>query len=240
MQDNSADTDKKLRLLLVEDEPQLLKMMKLNLIMEGYEVVTATDGMTALEIVGNQSFDLILLDIMLPEVSGYQICEHIRLKDKHVGIIFVSAKSSPEERVKGLKLGADDYITKPFNVDELLLRVHNLARRSKATVEKELDEIHFGDNYANFNTFKAKGVDGPFELTNKEALLLKMLVQKDGQVVSRQNILKTVWGYDVYPSTRTIDNFLLSFRKYFEPDPKNPKYFFSVRGVGYKFDSHHT
>lgn len=235
MHNRNSDTNKPLRVLLVEDEPQIMKMMKLNLTLEGYEVVACEDGKDAIQIVQNQNFNLIILDIMLPEVSGFQICEQIRLRDSNVGIIFVSAKNSPEDRIKGLKLGADDYITKPFNLEELLLRVNNLARRSIPEVATELEEYAFGDNYINFKTYNARGVNGDFKLTNKEALLLSMLIGRENEVVSRQNILQNVWGYDVYPSTRTIDNFILSFRKYFEKDPKHPEYFHSIRGVGYKF-----
>lgn len=235
MHNRNSDTNKPLRVLLVEDEPQIMKMMKLNLTLEGYEVVACEDGKEAIQIVQNQNFNLIILDIMLPEVSGFQICEQIRLRDSNVGIIFVSAKNSPEDRIKGLKLGADDYITKPFNLEELLLRVNNLARRSIPEVATELEEYAFGDNYINFKTYNARGVNGDFKLTNKEALLLSMLIGRENEVVSRQNILQNVWGYDVYPSTRTIDNFILSFRKYFEKDPKHPEYFHSIRGVGYKF-----
>ncbi len=235
MHHRDTDTHKPLRVLLVEDEPQIMKMMKLNLTLEGYEVISCDNGKDALQVIDNQNFNLIILDIMLPEISGFQICEQIRLRDKIVGIIFVSAKNSPEDRVKGLKLGADDYITKPFNLEELLLRVNNLARRSIPEVASELEEFKFGNNYINFKTYRATGINGDFNLTNKEALLLKMLIERKNEVVSRQNILQNVWGYDVYPSTRTIDNFVLSFRKYFEKDPKRPLYFHSIRGVGYKF-----
>ena len=231
----NKNSDKNLRILIVEDEVQILKLMKLNLEMEGYDVLGIDNGMKAIHTIKEQSFDIILLDIMLPEVNGFEICEQIRLRDKEVGIIFISAKDSPNDRVAGLKFGADDYLTKPFNLEELLLRVNNLARRSYANAKKELQEYQFGDNYVNFITYEAKGNEGPFILTNKEAMLLQMLIEHEGEVVSRKLILQQVWGYDVYPSTRTIDNFVLSFRKYFEPDQKNPTYFHSIRGVGYKF-----
>ena len=235
MHNRDKATDKKLRILLVEDEPHIMKMMKLNLTMEGYEVVTTDNGRDAIAIVANQNFDLIILDIMLPEINGFQICEQIRVRDKTVGIIFVSAKDNPEDRVKGLKLGADDYLTKPFNLEELLLRVNNLIKRSASNASKEIIEYSFGSNHINFKTYKARGQSGDINLTNKEALLLSMLIERENEVVSRQSILQNVWWYDVYPSTRTIDNFILAFRKYFEKDPRNPEYFHSVRGVGYKF-----
>lgn len=224
-----------MRILLVEDEEQLQKIIKMNLELEGYEVVTSGDGKKALQLVNNQHFDLLILDVMLPEISGFQICEQVRLKNSKVGIIIISAKDTSQDRIKGLKLGADDYLTKPFHLEELLLRVQNLLKRSVEEHAKSLDEYSWEGNYINFVTYDAKGVDGPFRLTKKEVLLLKLLIERQGEVVSRNQILQSVWGYDVFPSTRTIDNFILSFRKYFEKDQRNPRHFHSVRGVGYKF-----
>lgn len=224
-----------MRILLVEDEDQIRKLVRMNLQMEGYEVVEAIDGAIALQYIDQQHFDLILLDIMLPEVNGFQICEQVRLRNKKVGIIIMSAKDSSEDRILGLKLGADDYINKPFNLEELLLRVQNLVKRSSIEKKTQLETYSFGDNKINFATYEAEGQGGPLKLTNKEVLLLQMLIEHKNEVVSRQQILQSVWGYDVYPSTRTIDNFIMAFRKYFEKDPKDPKYFQSIRGVGYKF-----
>lgn len=224
-----------MRILLVEDEDQIRKLVKMNLQLEGYEVVEAIDGPQALSIINSQHFDLILLDIMLPEINGYQICEQIRLRNKKVGIIFLSARDSTEDRILGLKLGADDYITKPFNLEELLLRVQNLAKRSSEEKKTQLDTYAFGSNKINFATYEAESSEGHFTLTNKEVMLLQMLIEHKNEVISRNQILQNVWGYDVYPSTRTIDNFIMAFRKYFEDDPKEPKYFHSIRGVGYKF-----
>jgi len=225
------------RLLLVEDEDHIRKIVKMNLELEGYEVVTADNGKKALDIIEGQHFDLLLLDIMLPEISGLQICEQVRLKNKDVGIIIVSAKDAPSNRVEGLKLGADDYLTKPFNLEELLLRVKNLLRRTNEEQKSALNHYEFGSNKIDFVTYEAEGNDGQFRLTRKEVLLLKMLIERANEVVSRKQILQNVWGYDVYPSTRTIDNFILNFRKYFEKDARNPVYFHSVRGVGYKFNA---
>lgn len=224
-----------MRVLLVEDELQIQKLIKLNLEMEGYEVVATDNGSKALDIIDNQYFDLMILDIMLPEVNGLQICEQVRLRNKEVGIIIVSAKDTVADRISGLKLGADDYITKPFNLEELLLRIQNVLTRSNQNVQQELEEYEFGSNKVNFVTFNATGVNGEFTLTNKEMLLLKMLIDHKNEVVDRKDILQRVWGYDVYPTTRTIDNFILKFRKYFESNPKSPVFFQSVRGVGYKF-----
>ncbi len=227
--------NKSIRILLVEDEPQLRKILKMNLELEGYEVVTSDDGKKALQIIDNQHFDLLLLDIMLPGINGLQICEKVRLNNKKVGIIFISAKDTSFDRITGLKTGADDYLAKPFQLEELLLRINNLIKRSNDETQRELKEYTFGKNYVHFESYEAKGVNGSFRLTHKEMMLLKLLIEKKNEVISRQNILQTVWGYDVYPSTRTIDNFILNFRKYFESDPKNPEYFESIRGIGYKF-----
>lgn len=224
-----------MRILLVEDEENIKDVIKLNLEMEDYEVVAADNGKDALKYAKEQHFDLLILDVMLPEVDGFQICEQVRLTNREVPIMFLTAKDTAQDRISGLKKGADDYLTKPFNLEELLLRVNNLIKRTSKSPENTPEEYEFGDNWVNFATYEAKGNPGHFTLTKKEAMLLKLLVDRKGEVVSRQQILQSVWGYDVYPSTRTIDNFILSFRKYFEADPKNPEYFLSVRGVGYKF-----
>jgi len=224
-----------MRILVVEDEDEIRKVIKMNLEFENHEVIAVENGKKALQIIDNQHFDLMILDIMLPEVNGLQICEQVRLQNSKVGIIIVSAKDTSTDRITGLKLGADDYLTKPFELEELLLRVNKLLKRSIEEVAKDIDEYHFGDNYINFATYNAKGQDGEFHLTKKEVMLLKLLIDRQNEVVSRHQILQTVWGYDIFPSTRTIDNFILSFRKYFETDPKVPRYFHSIRGVGYKF-----
>jgi two-component system, OmpR family, alkaline phosphatase synthesis response regulator PhoP len=224
-----------MRILLVEDEESIRDVVKLNLELEGYEAVATDNGKEAIRLCQEQHFDLLVLDVMLPEMNGFEICEQVRLTNHDTPIIFLTAKDSPQDRVSGLKKGADDYLTKPFNLEELLLRVQNLLKRSNKQAA-ELSEIyHFGNNEVNFSTFEAKGNQGEFMMTKKESMLLKLLVERKNEVVSRNQILQFVWGYDVFPSTRTIDNFILSFRKYFEIDPHDPKYFLSIRGVGYKF-----
>ncbi|WP_020534383.1 response regulator transcription factor [Lewinella cohaerens] len=224
-----------LRILLVEDEENIRETVKLNLELEDYEVVTAADGKKALKYTQEQHFDLLILDVMLPEVDGFQICEQVRLTNRDVPIIFLTAKDTAQDRITGLRKGADDYLVKPFNLEELLLRVERLIQRTSKAPEASADNYTFGKNTINFATFEAQGNPGTFTLTKKEAMLLKLLIDRKGEVVSRQQILQSVWGYDVYPSTRTIDNFILSFRKYFEEDPRTPEFFLSVRGVGYKF-----
>ena len=224
-----------MRILLVEDEEQIRKLVKMNLELEGYEVVSVDNGRKAIDIIEGQHFDLMILDVMLPEVDGFQICQKVRLNNTKVGIIILSAKDTSQDRITGLKYGADDYLTKPFNLEELLLRVSNLLKRSSEESINELEYYEFGDNKVNFITYEAEGHQGNFRMTQKEVLLLKMLIERKNEVVSRKEILQNVWGYDVFPSTRTIDNFILNFRKYFEVDPRKPSYFHSVRGVGYKF-----
>jgi two-component system alkaline phosphatase synthesis response regulator PhoP len=226
----------KKRILLVEDEKHLAETIKLNLEIDEYHPVVVHDGLSAVTKFKEQRFDLVILDIMIPNIDGIAVCENIRLHDSQVPIMFLSAKSSAEDRVLGLKKGGDDYMTKPFNLEEFMLRVKNLIERNDQQVNKlAANDYTFGDNYVNFVSYEAKGNQGDFSLTKKEALLLKLLIENKNEVVSREKILQTVWGYSVYPSTRTIDNFILAFRKYFEPDPKNPIYFRSLRGVGYKF-----
>jgi two-component system alkaline phosphatase synthesis response regulator PhoP len=225
-----------MRILLVEDEEGIRNAVKLNLELEGYEVVATGNGKKALEYIAGQHFDLLLLDVMLPDVDGFTITEQVRLSNSEVPILLLTAKDMAADRVTGLKKGADDYLTKPFNLEELLLRVGILLRRTQRAKGEAPELYEFGDNLVNFNTFEAKTWRGEqLMLTKKEAMLLKLLTERKNEVVSRNQILQAVWGYDVFPSTRTIDNFILAFRKYFEKDAKNPHYFHSIRGVGYKF-----
>ncbi len=225
-----------MRILLVEDEKSIRDALEMNLEMEGYEVVSTDNGKKALELTQSQHFDLLLLDVMLPDVDGFTITEQIRLSNIEVPILILTAKDMAQDRITGLKKGADDYMTKPFNLEELLLRVHNLMRRSRRMHGEMVELYDFGGNSINFSTYEAQTWRGEsISLTKKEALLLKLLVERKNEVVSRNQILQAVWGYDVFPSTRTIDNFILAFRKYFEKDPKTPQFFHSIRGVGYKF-----
>lgn len=211
----------KKRILLVEDEKHLAETIKLNLEIDDFHPIVVHDGLSAITKFKEQRFDMVILDIMIPNIDGIAVCENIRLHDVNVPILFLSAKSSAEDRVLGLKKGGDDYLTKPFNLEELMLRVHKLIERNDDAAKKQsATEYSFGDNYVNFVSYEARGNQGTFSLTKKEALLLKLLIENKNEVVSREKILQTVWGYSVYPSTRTIDNFILAFRKYFEPDPK--------------------
>ena len=230
--------DKKFSILLVEDEENLQEALKLNLELEGYEVTGAWDGAEALRAVQKEHFNLIILDVMLPEIDGITVCETIRLSNPDIPILILSAKNSSADRVLGLKKGADDYLTKPFNLEELLLRVSNLIKKSERANSKDPvpDVYSFGKNKIDFKGSEAFTKTGAkVTLTKKEIMLLKLLIENKNEVVTREKILQFVWGYNVYPTTRTIDNFILSFRKYFEEDSRDPRYFHSVRGVGYKF-----
>jgi two-component system, OmpR family, alkaline phosphatase synthesis response regulator PhoP len=229
--------EKKASVLLVEDEENLHEALKLNLELEGYDVTSAFDGAAALKAVQAEYFDLIILDVMLPEMDGINVTETIRISNNEVPILILSAKNSSADRVLGLKKGADDYLAKPFNLEELLLRVHKLIDKNKKLQDKSSvgDSYTFGGNTIDFKAQEATGKHGKIPLSKKETMLLKLLIENKNEVVPREKILQAVWGYNVYPTTRTIDNFILSFRKYFEEDSRNPKYFHSVRGVGYKY-----
>jgi two-component system, OmpR family, alkaline phosphatase synthesis response regulator PhoP len=225
-------------ILLVEDEENLHEALKLNLELEGYEITSAFTGSEALQKVQSEYFDLIILDVMLPDVDGISITETIRVQNNHVPILILSAKNTSSDRVLGLKKGADDYLTKPFNLEELLLRVQKLIEKNKKMQDKDSvgDTYEFGGHTIDFNAQEAVTKEGErIQLSKKEAMLLKLLFENKNDVVPREKILQTVWGYNVYPTTRTIDNFILNFRKYFEHDSRNPRYFHSVRGVGYKY-----
>lgn len=224
--------------LLVEDEENLHDALKLNLELEGYEITSAFDGHEALKKIEDEYFDLIIMDVMLPGVDGISITENIRLQNNEVPILILSAKNTSADRVTGLKKGADDYLTKPFNLEELLLRVHKLIEKNKRMLEKDSvgDSYAFGKNTIDFRAQEILTRKGErIQISKKEAMLLKLLIENRNEVVPREKILQSVWGYNVYPTTRTIDNFILNFRKYFEEDSRNPQYFHSVRGVGYKY-----
>lgn len=225
-------------ILLVEDEENLQEALKLNLELEGYEVTCAGDGRKALKSISEEYFDLIIMDVMLPEIDGVSVTEHVRLNNNDTPILILSAKNTSADKVLGLKKGADDYLTKPFNLEELLLRVNKLINKNKRIQDKESvgDQYRFGKNSIDFKAQTALNYKGEMiELSRKESMLLKLLIENKNDVVTREKILQAVWGYNVYPTTRTVDNFILSFRKYFEEDSRNPRYFHSIRGVGYKF-----
>jgi len=230
--------EQKGNILLVEDEENMHEALKLNLEMEGYSVTSAYNGTEGLKAVQNEYFDLIVMDIMLPEIDGITVTENIRLQHNDVPILILSAKNTGSDRVLGLKKGADDYLTKPFNLEELLLRVDKLIKKNNRLQDRETvgNVYEFSKNRIDFTAQQAiTWSHVHVELSKKETMLLKLLIENKNTVVTREKILQMVWGYNVYPTTRTIDNFILNFRKYFEEDSRNPKHFHSVRGVGYKY-----
>src|SRR5690242_3938233 len=225
-------------ILLAEDEENLHEALKLNLELEGYEVSSVFQGNEVLQKVQQEYFDLLILDIMLPGMDGISVTETIRVQNNEIPILILSAKNTNADKVLGLKKGADDYLTKPFNLEELLLRVQKLIEKNKRLQDKDSigDTYSFGNSSIDFKAQEARTKTGEkVQLSKKESMLLKLLIENKNEVVPREKILQTVWGYNVYPTTRTIDNFILNFRKYFEEDSRNPKYFHSVRGVGYKY-----
>ena len=231
-------TENRGNILLVDDEENLHETLKLNLEMEGYEVTSAFNGTQALKAIANEYFDLIVLDVMMPEVDGITVAETMRVNNLDTPILMLSARNSSADKVLGLRKGADDYLTKPFNLEELLLRVEKLITKNQKIQVKENigDTYSFGGNTIDFKAQNATTHDGKVvELSKKETMLLKLLIENKGEVVTREKILQVVWGYNVYPTTRTIDNFILNFRKNFEQDNRTPKHFQSVRSVGYKY-----
>lgn len=222
------------KICLVEDEKSISELVQLNLELEGYDVTVFRNGQTAKNALTDPDvYDLIILDVMLPGVSGIDVCQHIRTLSQ-VPVLFLSAKGTTVDRIAGLKAGGNDYLPKPFDLEELLLRVAVLAQ---APLNHEEEIITIGDHSVNFKTFVVKNNNTNEEITlsKKEVGIIKLLNTKKGEVVSRNEILDEVWGKDQYPTTRTIDNFILNIRKIFEEDPRSPKYFHSIRGVGYKF-----
>jgi two-component system alkaline phosphatase synthesis response regulator PhoP len=222
---------------LVEDERSLRDMIQLNLELEGYTVTTFQDGKEALNAFEkNIDFSLIILDVMLPFVSGLNLCRFIREKST-VPILFLSAKGTTADRVNGLKLGANDYLPKPFDLEELLLKVHILSQQ--ISTNKEILSYQVGNLSIDLSSFEVKNSSGitVHVFSKREVELLKLFKEKESKVISRDEILDEIWGKDQFPTSRTIDNYILVFRKIFEKDPKNPIHFHSIRGVGYKFNS---
>ena len=230
-------------ILIVEDEHHLAIGMKYNFEAEGYLVTTVGDGRTALRMVeaDPRSIDLIILDIMLPGMSGYTVCEAIRHSGNDIPILMLTARTLKEDRLRGWEVGTDQYLQKPFELDELLTIVRNLlARRNKLAVQPNADRpsiqsFSFGQAEINFDSYKVTVAGKSLHLTSLEMKLLKYLVEHEGSVITRGELLEHVWGQPHGPTTRTVDNFLLNLRRYFEIDPANPRHFLSVRGTGYRF-----
>ena len=227
---------KEMGILLVEDEVNLARGLTYNLEAEGYKVSLAVDGKQALEQVNEGGFDLVILDIILPFIDGYDVLKEIRRLYPRLPVIILTAKLEEGDRVLGLELGADDYLTKPFHLKELLLRIKGMLRRSEWYKEsKSGEEYSFGSNRVNFKSLKASGPKGDRDLTAKEAHLLQVLIDYEGEVLSREKLLEEVWGYPPDMITRTVDAFIARLRSYFELDPKQPVHILSLRGLGYRF-----
>jgi two-component system alkaline phosphatase synthesis response regulator PhoP len=225
------------RICVIEDELSLSELIKMNLELEGYFVEVITHGTEAfLRAFEMTKFDLVVLDVMLPEVSGLTICKEIR-KYSRVPVLFLSAKGTTQDRIVGLKLGANDYLPKPFDLEELLLKAQILVTGVEEEMEVPLSIMTIGNFQVDFSTFEVMNLQTKsiHTLTKREIELLDFFNKKVGLVVSREEILDALWGNDQFPTSRTIDNYILGFRKLFENDPKNPQFFHSIRGVGYKF-----
>ncbi len=223
------------RILVVDDEEHLAAGIRENLQAEGYDTEVAHDGEEGLAKVSAGAFDLILLDVMMPKLDGLKVCEEIRDAGLQTPVLFLTVKGDPADRIRGLEAGGDDYLTKPFHLQELLLRVAAILRRTD-WYNQSTASLSFGGNEIDFQTYHARAWDGrAHALTHKEAMIMKVLAEKLGAIVPREDILDKVWGYEVFPSTRTIDNFIMRLRRRFERNPEAPEHFHTVRGVGYRF-----
>lgn len=223
------------KILIIEDEEDLVKGLKLNLSGEGYEVDWAYDGEEGLRKALDEAYDLIILDIMLPKMNGLDICRELRQKKLNIPIIMLTAKGEEIDKVVGLEIGADDYITKPFSIRELLARIKAHLRREKREGEKVPEIYSFGDVEIDFARIKVRRKGKELDLTSLEMEVLKYFIAHKGEVVTRGTLLDKIWGYESYPTTRTIDNHILKLRKKIEEDPSRPKYILSVYGEGYRF-----
>ena len=228
--------NRKKHILVVEDDLSILMGLRDNLISEGYDVSTATNGTVAINLIFEKVFDLVILDIMLPGMNGFEICKKVKTEKPLLPIIMLTARSSEMDKIAGLDYGADDYITKPFSISELLARIRAILRRAYPVKEK-LEKYTFGNVTIDFKKMEIF-VDGKeIQFTKKEFSILEYFIQNEGEVVHRHDLLNEVWGYSKTPTTRTVDNFILDIRKKIEKTPSNPKHIVSISGVGYKFNS---
>jgi len=225
------------KVLLVEDEETMGRGLEYNLSEEGYEVKWARDGKIALDLFSKDTYDLIVLDIMLPHYDGFTVAEKIREKSPQIPILMLTARIGIEDRIKGLAIGGDDYMTKPFHLNEFLLRVKGMLKRKQwyKSYSTTPEVYQFGENIIDFKNYSCKSGKKTFRLTPQEALFVKYLIDHKGEIISREELLENVWNITSQVETRTVDNFIVRLRKYFEPDPSKPVYFKSVRGAGYIF-----
>lgn len=226
----------KIPLLLVEDEPHIAQGLIFNLEEEGYQVTHVDNGEDALMYLSRSDFALLILDLMLPGIDGLEVCEQLRQQGNHIPILMLTARSTDQDRINGLMTGADDYLTKPFNLKEFLLRVAGLLRRSTwAEGSVETAAYCFGNNRIDLETHQAETLRGTIQLTELEMKMLRLFFNHEGKVLSRGEILKQVWDMSPKTETRTLDNFVVRLRKYFEDNPTKPHFFRTVRGRGYRF-----
>ena len=233
-QNTSSEENSEFTVAIIEDEPAVRSSLVMNLELEGYKVIQAEDGEVGVALVKEKHPDIIILDVMMPKKSGLDVCKELRSAGDSTPIILLTAKNEEVDKVLGLELGADDYLAKPFGMRELLARVKALLRRAKPAKQVE-DKIVLGNLVVDFRAYKAERDNMPIELSAREYRLLKFLISKKGLVVTRDELLDQVWGYNSYPSTRTVDNHIAKLRQKLEPDAIKPQYIQTVHGVGYKF-----
>lgn len=233
-----ANENLKHKILLVEDEETLAIGLEYNLTEEGYEVDWVADGKKAISNLRKSKYDLIVLDVMLPYFDGFEVAEKVREKFPQMPILFLTARTGIKDKIRGLEIGADDYLTKPFHLKELLLRVKGMLKRQTWYKEERenLKSFRFGDNEINFENLTCQTGTKEIQMTSHEVNLMKYFIDNKGIVLSREELLKNVWKIDSSIETRTVDNFIARLRKYFEPDPDKPIYIKSVRGAGYIFN----
>jgi DNA-binding response OmpR family regulator len=222
------------RILIVEDEPNMVAGLRDNFEFEGYDVITAPDGVAGLERALNEAPDLVILDVMMPRMSGLDVCKQLKTKRPSVPIIMLTARGQEVDKVVGLELGADDYVTKPFSIRELLARVKAVLRRSK-TAPKEQEKYYFGEVEVNVKSCQVSRSGKELEFSSKEFELLKYFLCHPGEALSRDRLLEDVWGYDRFPTTRTVDAHIVRLRQKVEPKPEEPRFILTVHGTGYKF-----
>jgi DNA-binding response OmpR family regulator len=230
----TTETSRPPKILVVEDEPKMVAGLRDNFEFEGYEVITAADGVEGLQRALEDTPDLVVLDVMMPRLSGLEVCKQLRAQRSSIPIIMLTARGQEVDKVVGLELGADDYVTKPFSIRELLARVKAVLRRT-AVVPHNQDQHSFGDVEVDLRRCRVLRSGKAIDISSKEFELLKYFVCHSGETLSRDRLLEEVWGYENYPTTRTVDTHLVRLRQKLEPNPEDPRYFLTVHGTGYRF-----
>jgi DNA-binding response OmpR family regulator len=230
----TGEEQRRAKILVVEDEPNMVVGLRDNFEFEGYEVITARDGVEGLQLALEESPDLVVLDVMMPRMSGLEVCKQLRAQRASIPIIMLTARGQEVDKVVGLELGADDYVTKPFSIRELLARVKAVLRRT-SVVPKDQDQHSFGDIEVDLRRCRVVRSGQTLDVSSKEFELLKYFICHAGETLSRHQLLEDVWGYEHYPTTRTVDTHLVRLRQKLEPNPEQPQYFLTVHGTGYRF-----